>query len=506
MNRRLSRIDRLLLKEGEMERIMKMEGLRLVILEDEEAHFQLMKRAIGKDLPHALVYHFTDAAAYIQRLNEIHPDVILVDYLMPGMNGIEFLRVLNERSIHTPVVMITGQGDETIAVQAMKSGAWDYLSKSPDFFKLLPSTIEKVIRERKLKDSLRAVERRFQDLAENTSDWIWEIDTEGRYLYSNPAVEKILGYRPSEIIGRRLDELFPERKEEIRKTAFFQSISTGMPVTGLVSRLMHREGRQVIIETNAVPVFGGTGRVIGYRGIDRDITERKLVEDKLRASEERLRLVSSKLLKSQEEERRRIARELHDSIGSSLSAIKMSLENARSRFGRGTATSESLEIPISWTQHAIEEARRLMMNLRPSLLDDLGIIATMNWFCRQYQAIYPSIYVEKNISIEEGEIEEPLKIVIFRIIQEAFHNIGKYSQAELVELSLQKEKGMIEVIIEDNGVGFDPSRVSVGKNGDKGGLGLAGMKERAELSGGSFFIESLPGSGTIVRASWPCAS
>ncbi len=131
--------------------------------------------------------------------------------------------------------MITGQGDESIAVQAMKAGASDYVVKSPEFFRLLPSTIEKVVRKQKLKDSLDAVERRFKDLAENTSDWIWELDAHGRYIYSNPVVERISGYRPSDIVGRHLYEVFPEREEEFRKAAVFESISLGRPVQGFVS-------------------------------------------------------------------------------------------------------------------------------------------------------------------------------------------------------------------------------------------------------------------------------
>ncbi|MBW1938652.1 MAG: response regulator, partial [Deltaproteobacteria bacterium] len=130
-----------------------MEQLNLVIIEDEEAHFQLLKRSIEKAYPLASLYYFQETSGCIHKLDEINPHIIIADYLLPGMNGIEFLEYLKQEKKDIPVIMITGQGDENIAIQAMKLGAWDYLVKSGDFFALIPSVIEKVIREWKLKDS-----------------------------------------------------------------------------------------------------------------------------------------------------------------------------------------------------------------------------------------------------------------------------------------------------------------------------------------------------------------
>jgi len=140
--------------------------LKIVIIEDEEAHFKLMEMAIVKNLPYASVSHFKDANACLEKLEEITPDIIITDYLLPGMNGIEFLKVLKRKNNQIPVIMITGQGDETIAVYSMKLGAWDYIVKSADFFVLLPSVVEQVVREWKLKESLQKSEKRFQVLSQ----------------------------------------------------------------------------------------------------------------------------------------------------------------------------------------------------------------------------------------------------------------------------------------------------------------------------------------------------
>jgi signal transduction histidine kinase len=170
--------------------------------------------------------------------------------------------------------------------------------------------------------------------------------------------------------------------------------------------------------------------------------------------------------------------------------------------GTAEASADSLEAVVPLAQEAIEEVRRISMDLRPSTLDDLGILTTISWFCREFQAIYSGISIEKQINIEEDEVPDLLKTIIYRVLQEAMNNVTKHSNANLVRLSLRKTDGTIELVIEDNGLGFDlEDALSV--DSDRRGLGLASMKERTELSGGSFAIDSAKGTGTIVRASWP---
>lgn len=166
---------------------------------------------------------------------------------------------------------------------------------------------------------------------------------------------------------------------------------------------------------------------------------RKHTEETLAHSEEQLRLLSTQRLITQEEERRKIARELHDSIGQSLAAIKFNVENVLRKIDRERNASavESLEMVVPIIRNAIEEARRIYTGLRPTLLDDLGIIATLSWFCREFGRTYRNICVESQLDLEEGMIPEQLKIVIFRIVQEALNNIARHSRAELVNLALR---------------------------------------------------------------------
>jgi signal transduction histidine kinase len=156
---------------------------------------------------------------------------------------------------------------------------------------------------------------------------------------------------------------------------------------------------------------------------------------------------------------------------------------------------------IPLIQDAIAEVRNIYMGLRPSILDDLGIIATINWFSREFQSTYPHIRVQQTIGIEEGEIPDGLKIVIFRVLQEALSNVARHSQADHVCISLLKKNASVEFAIQDNGIGFQLDEVDSADHPDTD-MGLSSMKERVELAGGSFAIQTGRGLGTLIQTSY----
>ncbi len=238
--------------------------------------------------------------------------------------------------------------------------------------------------------------------------------------------------------------------------------------------------------------------------LTREIEDHEVTEDALQQSEKRLRGLSRRLLRSQEEERRLIAMELHDGIGQTLSAIKFKVENGLQELS-GKSPEECFELQgpvVSMLQEAVEEVRRICKNLRPPILDDLGIVATISWFCREFENVYGNIRVEKEILLDEKAVSGEFKTSIFRVLQEAFNNIAKHSGADRVRVVLKKDDKRIVLLVEDNGRGFDVAAVQ-GSKDPADGMGLAGMKERTTLSGGSFEIESVPGEGARIRASFP---
>ena len=242
--------------------------------------------------------------------------------------------------------------------------------------------------------------------------------------------------------------------------------------------------------------FGAFGAIT-----ERAFAARERAAEALQKSEEserQLKNLSSHLLATHEEERRRIALDVHDSLSSQLSAIKFMVERSIQEIERGGGPTEwdFLRGILPVIREAIEEVRRIQGSLRPSILDDLGILATINWFCRGFQDLYRDIRVERHLSAKEEEVPEPLKIAIFRIMQEALSNVGKHSMADRATVHLAKRNDAVELRIEDNGQGFVPTGPA------RWGGGLMSMRERAQLSGGVCFIESATGKGTAVRVQW----
>ena len=234
------------------------------------------------------------------------------------------------------------------------------------------------------------------------------------------------------------------------------------------------------------------------------VDEQRRSEVSLRKTEKELRLLSSQLLMAQENEMQRVARDLHDRVSQSLSALKFRVEHLLDNM-----VHDSTEVPcnlscvlIPLIQDAIEEVRNIYMGLRPTILDDLGVIATINWFCREFQNAYPHICVQHTIDVEESEIPAALKIIIFRILQEGLCNVARHSQADHVCISLLKKNATVKFNIQDNGVGFQlDEMVSVDRPDI--GMGLNSMKERVALAGGSFNIQTGRGSGTLVQTFYP---
>ena len=218
-----------------------------------------------------------------------------------------------------------------------------------------------------------------------------------------------------------------------------------------------------------------------------------------------LHRLAGRLLTIQEDERRRIALDLHDGLGQSLSLIKLVLENAIDDLAAGALDQArgALDQLVPRVGDALGEVRRVATALRPSILDDLGLLPALSWYFRDFECACRDLVVEKVFNVQEADIPPALQITLFRIVQEATANVVKHAAADRLRVVLDGGDGGLRLSIEDNGRGFDPAKVLADR---RGGLGLFSMQERAVLAGGVFCLASAPGEGTRIEASWPRAT
>jgi signal transduction histidine kinase len=211
----------------------------------------------------------------------------------------------------------------------------------------------------------------------------------------------------------------------------------------------------------------------------------------------------SRIIIPEERDAMQIARQLHHDLRQVLSGIGSDLENAvRQIEGKEVKTGlESLRTLIPKVQNTIDELLRIGTHVFPTTLEDIGILATISWLCREFQETYSGVQIEKQIDIQENQIPYFLKIMIYKTLRDALTSMVTHSKADLVHLSLQQKNKRIDLTIQDNGKGFDVGEV-LKKESQRETLGLSSLRERVKLSGGAFRIKSVTGKGTTIYTSW----
>lgn len=348
--------------------------------------------------------------------------------------------------------------------------------------------------------ALRESELKYATLVEDALIGVYIIQ-DGKIEFANEKFADIYGYSKDELLGMdSLNLVHPDDRPLVKKLREKRLRKENVPAE-YESKGLKKNGDVIwVMRSLSQITYKGCPAI---SGIVADISKRRRAEEALRESDKELRVLSNQLLSAEEKERKRIARELHDGIGQALSAIKFSVENAllEVRAAANPIDLVPLEAVIPLTRKTIEEVRRIVKDLRPSILDDLGILATIGWFCREFQNVYTGIRIETTIDVEEDEVPLYLKTTIYRILQEALNNVAKHSQANFAYLQLRKTDSDLNLSIQDNGRGFNLDKAMALKTSRRG-FGLAIMRERAELSGASFEINSAAESGTTIKVVW----
>lgn len=237
------------------------------------------------------------------------------------------------------------------------------------------------------------------------------------------------------------------------------------------------------------------------RDLRNEIARRESAERAQRSSLEELARLSEALITAQEHERRRIAAELHDSVGQLLTAVKYSLERAVELLRRpGSGDVQSvLDLAIDGLQQAAESSRAIAMNLRPAILDDMGAASAVSWFCRQFAEFYPSLSLRTVIGVTDKDIPDRLGTAVFRSAQELLNNVAKHASASAVTVELGRDDAAVWIEVRDDGVGMPRRPRSAPPSS---GHGIRNLRERAEMTGGKLSIRAAAPTGTTARICW----
>jgi two-component system, NarL family, sensor histidine kinase UhpB len=257
------------------------------------------------------------------------------------------------------------------------------------------------------------------------------------------------------------------------------------------------DGQRKIIQNSAAPIRDAEGLIVGSVIVNEDVTARVRTESALRDSTDRLQHFSRRLLAVQEEERRHLSRELHDEFGQLLAGIALHLQAARDLVG--DAARSRLEECVVLTQHAGDQLRSLVLELRPTLLESAGLAPTLRWLAKQHEE---RTGIATQVVGQLNDVSGDLAIACFRAVQEALTNVIRHARAQHVWIELNQADGVLELVVRDDGVGFDVAK-TFDQAAGRGHMGLLGMKERVQLLGGDIEVDSEPARGTRIRISLP---
>jgi PAS domain S-box-containing protein len=333
---------------------------------------------------------------------------------------------------------------------------------------------------------------RLAGLLDSAMDGIISVDDRQRIVLYNRAAEKMFGWSPDEVEGKPLDLLIPERfrgghGSQVRRFGATGTTSRRMGHQTVLYAL-RKDGAEFPIEASISQLQTPEGKV--YTVILRDVTERVRAQGELAA-------FASESTGVREQEKSRIARELHDELAQSLTALKMDSIWLRDHVpGEDSAAQEKLSQMLALLDAAVASVRRIAADLRPLVLDDLGLVAAIEWAVQNFSQ---RTGVPCELQVDESlDLQEPHATGVFRIVQESLANVAKHAGATRVEVELRPVDEHLLVRVQDDGIGFRPSAPRKPQS-----LGLVGLRERAQLLHGELKVESNLGAGTRVEARIP---
>lgn len=344
------------------------------------------------------------------------------------------------------------------------------------------------------RDELALREKRFRALIEESSDVVTLVNREGIFSYVSPSIIRVLGYTPDELIGVNALALIHPLDLETVDRLFGEILRDPLKIAAAEIRYKGKNGAWRWIEgvgKNLLEDASVGAIVVNFR----DITDRK-------AADELLREIPIRIINAQESERRRVARDLHDSVNQILSSVKFRMESVEERTQRRDKGLKDVVASAKVSlEKAMHEVRRISQNLRPSELDDLGVIPAVRSMCEEFGEV-TKIDVDLKFLRFPKKLSPEIEVTMYRIIQEALSNIAKHSEATRLVIRCEKEHSRITLKIRDNGKGADQHELTENPSKNSG-MGMLNMKERAAYVGGTVSVHSSPKGGMEINVQIP---
>lgn len=481
----------------------------LLIVDDTEENLVFLETIIGKLDVNLLRAHSGAAALELSRGLEIA--LALIDVRMPEMDGYELAVKLNEnRTVDkVPVIFLTANlPDEVEVSKGYRAGAVDYISKPVSRFILnskIKSFLElfnqkELIRRdaellRKSADVLTRVntvikkaEDKYRNYITHAPDGVFVTDEAGRYIEVNEAACLITGYSEDELLHMSIPDLLTDESVDEGLVQFARVNATGSASGDLMFR--HKDGSHRWWTINAVKLDN-----THFLGFAKDITDRRKAEEELKGSLEQLHRLTEYIQEVREVERVAISRELHDDLGQALTAVKIDL-GMISQMVSEPETLARIQKTTSLVGETIKSVQRITAQLRPQILDDLGLEAAVEWYTEEFAQ---RTGIRVNLQADTGlAVSREASLIIFRIMQESLTNIARHSKADQVTVRLAGMGHLVNLRISDNGIGIIDQDIHSKKS-----FGIISMKERAASSGGTFEIFRDPGGGTVTDLHLP---
>jgi len=475
--------------------------LKLLQLEDDNFDVELIGkflRRAGLDFTTIVV---SDKPGFLAALRSAEFDAILADNSLPQFNSVDALKLLQKEAVDPAFILVTGTVSEEFAVDIIHKGADDYILKNN--LTRLPAAIMQAIEKKKMKKEkldaeagLIKSERRYRTLFQRNLAGIYQSNTDGRIIDCNNAFCKMLGYgSPGEmrkIHSRDLHFSDEEMRGFIARVLHEKSLSN-YEVT-----LRKKDGSPVYVIGNISLGENNETDSHTIEGVIIDITERKTAEENLKQINRELHDLSCHLQNIREEERIEIARDIHDELGQQLTGLKMDVYSLNKQIKSDDQVIRGKFSDIlGLIEASVNSVRKIAAHLRPGILDDLGLVAALQW---QSQEVQTRFGIPIHFISDLTDIDAPAGIItgLFRIYQEALTNAARHADAHVIESILRLENGRIILEIKDDGKGVDMSTMGNSKS-----FGLLGIKERVFVMEGQYEFISEPGKGTCLSVSIP---